>query len=371
MRTAARAAVLVVALVPGVTAAITRPPPAADFREQARRLEREKDKAARLDAIKWLNLYRTADNARLAIPALERCVRTDPEPEVRREAISVLCLIAWRLKQPCPLPVIEALLDREDEVRWNAAACAGLFKTIPPEATDTLLRAAASADENIRSEGLLFLARAAGKDPKALAAIETGQHDAALLVRQNAHVARFNATGEIEPFVRYIIHVREEPDASLRPVPKDAEKQKQEQVVHNLFLLGSPMRLIELGNERADELAEVLVRLLDDRSPIVRRGAVNLIGAVIVKVDVPTGVQGSDWSRYLLPYLEQENEPGAPKKAAGPEKPSQKSKAAERLESRKVGERLRKLHKEDPDRSVRDAARAALDRLASVQPKKP
>ena len=58
-------------------------------------------------------------------------------------------------------------------------------------------------------------------------------------------------------------------------------------------------------------------------------------------------------------------------KDPAPAKPPQKSRVAVRLEALKVEERLRKLRDEDPDRSVRDAARQALARLAGVQGKKP
>jgi hypothetical protein len=63
-----------------------------------------------------------------------------------------------------------------------------------------------------------------------------------------------------------------------------------------------------------------------------------------------------------------------PAKDAGPpkkEEPPQKSEVCLHLEKRKVEEQLRKLRDDDPDHGVRDAAKSALEKLTTLQEKKP
>src|SRR5262249_46749190 len=78
-------------LPPAAAPAPAAPPPTdAEVKGQVRRLGQTNDKAARLKALKWLNGNRGAGNAGLAVPGLERCVREDPEGEVRRDAVLAL-----------------------------------------------------------------------------------------------------------------------------------------------------------------------------------------------------------------------------------------------------------------------------------------
>jgi hypothetical protein len=352
-------------------AAIDRQPSEAAVQEQVRRLDRKKGKAERIDALKWLNGNSRTKHAGLAIPALEQCIHDDPAMEVRREAVLDLALIAKNRKSPCPVAVIEAMLDREEEVRWQASACAGLFKTFDRGSVDVLLRCSRSEDASLRSDSLILLVRAAGKDKRVVQAIEKAKQDKTFQVRHTAHCALFLANDRMEDFLRYIIHAREEPDAVLSPAPQDAEARKREQAMRNLFLLGSAMRMIEWSDERADELASVLVKLLADKSPVMRRGAANLVGAVVVKTDLAApGMPDDSWVFKILPYIEQDDLYKKMKGGEGEKKPPEKSKVAIQLEKLKVVELLRRVRDDDPDRSVREAARTALERLARVQEKK-
>lgn len=365
------AAFALVLPVAGTQAAAPQPTE-LEFKEQIQRLERAKDKATRLESLRWFNRHAGADHAALALPALERCVRDADEMEVRRDAVLVLALIAKRRDKPCPLSVVEALLDKEDEVRWQAGASTALFQAFAPGSVEVLLRCARSENAGLRGDSLLILARAAGKDRKVLDTIEKAKQDRAFEVRHSAHCALFRATDRLDEFLLYILRVREDPDAVLRPAPEDAELRKRERAMRNLFLIGSSMQLIEWSEKRADELAPLLMKSLEDKSPVLRRGAANLIGATAVKVDLPaSGKLEGDWFSKLAPYLEKDVLPDPLKKDTPTEKRPQKSRVATRLEKLQADSRLRKMRDNDPDRSVREAARFALDRLASVQEKKP
>ena len=112
--------------------------------------------------------------------------------------------------------------------------------------------------------------------------------------------------------------------------------------------IASAYLFIEWSDERPDDLAPALVKLLDGPSPDLRRGAVTLIAAAVVKTDLP------DF---------QAKQPAHPKV----DKPPQPSKTAVRFEALKAEERLHKLSEKDSDPTVRAAARVALERFALVR----
>jgi hypothetical protein len=181
----------------------------------------------------------------------------------------------------------------------------------------------------------------------------------------------FRANDRLDEFLAYIIRVREDPDAVLSPAPENREIREREKAMKNLFVLGSAMRVIEWSERRADELAPALLKLLGDKSPVMRRGAANLIGAAVVKVDLSDPARRpDDWLARIVSGVGPDNMPRPPKKDAPAEGRAQKSKVAVRLEKLNVEARLRELRDKDPDRGVRDAARHALERLAGVQEKK-
>jgi hypothetical protein len=349
------------------------PPSDAEVKEQARQVEQNKDKAARLAAVKWFNQRSWSKNAALGIPALEHCIRKDSQMELRREAVQSLAMIAKRLGQPCPLVILEALLDREEEVRWQASADTVLFKTFAPGAVEVLFRCVRSEDDSMRADSLLLLARVAGKDRKVLDVIEKAKQDKTFQVRHAAYCAMFQANDKVDEFLGYMIRVQEDPEAVLSPAEENSETWKRERAMRTLVLLGSAVRMIEWSDERPDDLAPALLKLLEDKSPVMRRGAARMIGAAVVKVNLPDPAKaGMDWQmKVLAPYFDPDKEDTSPPKGAASKDRPQKSRVGVRLEKLKVVEHLRKLRDNDPDPAVRFAARTALKRLAQVQEPSP
>lgn len=115
---------------------------AADFETQASRLEVKHSAAVRLEAAKWLIARAESSHAALAVPVLERCLKTDPDAEVRNAAVQARAMIAAKRKEPCPLAVVEAMLDKDLSVSQNASACGELFKTFSSGSVEVLLRCA-------------------------------------------------------------------------------------------------------------------------------------------------------------------------------------------------------------------------------------
>jgi HEAT repeat protein len=343
--------------------------------DQIRVLDPKSEKAARLNAIQWLNRNTNEKDADLVVPALERCIREDPEGEVRQHAIRTLCQLVKKMKHPCPLAVVKAMYDPVDETRWEAAVWAGLFSSYAQGSTEILLRGAKSEKAELRSTSLSFLARAAPKDPKALEAMERAKKDKDLDVRHTAHTSMFKAKNNLEEHLQYVIRLYEDPGSILSPGPLDSDAANKERMLRNLYMVGTSMQVFELSERRADELAAGLVKLLDDNSAMKRRCAVNLIAGSAVKVELKTdrgpfdGPFGQSFPS-LIPYTDPVDDPKQ-KKVENKVERLQKSKTFVCLEKVKIEERLRSMAEKDPDATVRDACKSALERLAKLSDKKP
>jgi hypothetical protein len=342
----------------------------SEFKVQMKRLEPANTVLVRLEALKWLKGHCGAKNAAQAIPMVEQCIRADPEAIVRNAAVEGLASLARKRQEPCPLAIIEAMLDKDEMVSQTADLNAGHFKRFAPGCVEVLLRCARSANANLRGSSLLHLAHAGGKDGRGLEAIEKAKDDKSFGVRHNAHCALFQANNNLQEFLTYLIRLQEDPAGVLGPVDTKSEDGKRELTVRNLAVLGSAAIVIEWSEDRAPDLAAALMKLLADPSPKIRRGAARLIGASAAKVELAD----IDWKTLLEPLADADKwkkllEPLAD--ADKSQKPLQRSKAAVQFEKLKIAARLRELRDNDPDQRVRQAARTALERLAAVLEKAP
>jgi hypothetical protein len=284
-------------------------------------------------------------------------LRDDPLPEARQRAVNALAHVAHRLGKPCPLAVVEAFMDKDELTRWQANACAPIFKkNFAPGCVDVLLRGTTSADSWIRMTCVIYLGHAGGKDPRARAAIEKARLDKVFDVSHMARWALFNLDDKLDDLLPYVIRLREEPEV-FRTAPADnAEARQKERENFNLYLGGTMLQYLDWIESRGPELAGLLVKLLDDDKPLMRRGAANLIAVSVLKLPPPVPLK-----TFLLPTEEEKK----------PEPSPMPSRTFFELKKRAVDKKLTALAEKDPDAGVREAARKALDSLARVSDKKP
>lgn len=365
MRTATL--VLLLAALPVAT---QEEPTAADFAAQVARLTPTASREDRLQVVQWVRARDTSKHSLVAVPALEKLVRLDPDAKVREEAVVALAHVARHHKRPCPLALVEAIRDKEDLVRWNAGVYVALFKTdVEPGAVGVLVEGSRDDRAEVREHCVIHLGIAGGRDPKALAAIDRAKADPNSAVRYAAHGARFTASGDLGEYLAYLVRLREDPAGFQDKYPAGSEAAKLEQTRSNLFQLGAAVRLGEWAEGRPDELAAGLLKLLDDKSALMRRGGAGVIGATARRVEqvkpfdpVRPTESGPSPFETLLPSLDPEFRPREPTK----QPPPGPSRVAVKLLAQKVEARLRALRDKDPDESVRAAAKAALDRLAEL-----
>jgi hypothetical protein len=348
-------------------AALGRPPGApteAEVREHIQQLERTKDLTARVKVLQWFHNHAEAQSSRLAIPVLERTTREGPVTKVRVEAILALYQIARKQKLPCPLALVQAIFDKDEGVRDDAGGLVMMFSDFAPGTVELAFRGAWSEDENVRNCGLNLVALVAPRDEKALAVLETAKNDRSFQVRHNSYCYKFKANNKVDELLAWMIRLQDD-DSILDPVPKDEKVRNLEKAVRNLAIIGSARQICEWCEQRPDELAAALLQLLDHQSPVVRRGAMRLIGVTAVTPGPSKPRPKDDTLESASAYLFLE--PELPPTPGGqPKDRLEKSKVALFLEKCKVRERLKKLSDNDPDRAVRRAALLALDRLARL-----
>jgi HEAT repeat protein len=344
------------------------PSEAQQFAAQAGKLGPSNSREQRLAALEWL-LKRCSRPAALQVmPAVERCIRHDPDGKVRTKAVETLGMTAYQpRKKICPLAVLEALFDKDADVRNIAMGVSGMYKQFAPGALPLLFKAAAGKNPDLRGYALFLLSLADGKNPQVQKVIRAARDDKDFRVRHDAHLAWFRITGKLDDLLPYSLGVL----AAFRSEPldpKNSEAGKQERIHKNLIQIGILGHLWHLGEERTDEVAKSLVAHLDAKEPGVRRGAVMfiefLVGAAMVKPQ-PNILPFLSPSRSapppdlspLLPYLEKEK----PGKAID-KKPPPPPELLVRIEQLGVEKKLRQMQERDPDPAVRRAAAAAVKR---------
>jgi len=320
-----------------------------------------------LEALGWIKNHARAQSALSAIPALEKCIEAHPDEIVRNQAAFTLGIVAETHKKPCPLALVKALFDDDEYVRQTAGCMADHFESFEPGCLETLLRCVESERVDVRVHAVSLLVAAGPKDKRVVAALKKALRDESFNVRNNARSALFRATDSLEEYLRYLIRLREEPDAMLDPVPKDKELRGRELSVRNLVLFAMvAFRVPEWSEKRPEELARLLMKFLDDRSPSMRRGAARVIACCAWKF-----ADSADHDEAFRRFLPDEKVEVRDMKKSEPKKPSEKSKVALHLEKLKVRERLVQLRDTDADASVRAVCAEALESLNRGQQKKP
>ena len=262
------------------SAAFAAEPTARDFEEQLQKLKSESQAEERAAVAKWIAANGKSPHSGLATDAMEKLIADDPDGKVRQAALSARFQIARQRQEPCPLSIVRAAIRSMRFVGQRRCGRGSSKRSTPTAHVKLLIDAIQDERAEVRSNCMYHLGDAANKDAKAIEAIERAKKDKIFDVRQAAHIGRFRATDDLNEYVRYLIQLREEPEPcsiSSQPDPKNRGKMTQK----NLYVLGSGIVLAASSEERPEELAKTLTKLLDDKSPVMRRGAAIMIGGAV------------------------------------------------------------------------------------------
>ncbi len=233
-------------------------------------LSKDQPKKVRLAAVKCLASAKGAGVVK-AVDALVTACK-DGDAEIRSEAVRVLGTVLYLNKRQCHLALLEAMNDSDSSVRHEAVTYVGfLVDRLPREAIPMLLALADDRSTDVRSGIMPTLGRAAGKDPIVLAVFKQATHDRSFRVRMNAVAGLWEATDDLPKLVPHWLLLEE-------PVPQDADD--DEKTIRSLAATGVALRFHNFGKTRPAETATILLPLLADDSPVIRRGSAKMLGAM-------------------------------------------------------------------------------------------
>jgi HEAT repeat protein len=311
----------------------------------------------RLAALEWIAKNSKDLHAKELLPALETYAKDDKEAEVRAEVVFAIGRIGLDQKpmMVCPMILMQALDDQDVFVRQMAGFMSTQFKKFPSKTVEFLLRLEKEGNPDRRSDVHNLLALAGPNEGRVLKVLRKATKDKDFQIRHNAHIFLFQATDKLEDIVPYFLIYHAE-RLEAEPLPVDAsEEQKTERGSKDLLRLVIITKLLEFGEKRTEEMATLLIKLLESNESYHRRGSTLYIG------------QSFDSEANSNDASKENNKPDS--KAAN-EKPKLQydfsKKLAARLRELKIEDVLRKMSKEDPDEEVQINAAIALEKLAKA-----
>jgi hypothetical protein len=325
--------------------------------------------AARLAALEWLGKHVRDPADGETIAALDQCLK-DAEAKVRAAAVEARGNLAMQIKAPCPIGVIEAMLDSDPDVRENAINWSAVFPSgrYAQDAAPVLLRCVKSDHHGVRSLGVLLLAQLPNKNDTILRTVTELTRDKHVLVRNDAQSALYRLTGKLDDVVPYCLRLRLEARDAARI--QSGKVPAEERVQRNLVTLGVNLRLSNLIEDRTDDLAQYLLGLLAGEDATLRRAtAIFLADRYRGPAQPPkAGAVDFPYSEYFPHTAFDDPEVQRKQREA-----SAKKHAAfnQRLEELGVEKRLRRLRDADPEALVRGAAAEAVSQWEAYRKKKP
>lgn len=286
------------------------------------RLKSDQPKDVRLAAAKALMRMEKPPVEKSA-PILRAWLK-EKDSDFRAAALESLTVELMLTKGECPVEALELMFDKVDSVRWNAATCVSCLDKFPKTAAPLLLRAATHEDRAVRDVVPRALVRAAREHRRTVPVLMALTRDKDMLVQAHAFEALFDATQDFDLVVPYWLRTDESYQRSVeehKSVQNGARRKDPE--LESVPPLEYAKKLLEeYGKKEPEKLGNCLIKLLKDKSPVIRRGASRTLGAMAADEKA---------SKEVLRTLSA-------------------SQAIEKLE-------------DDSDESVRAAAKAALTKL--------
>jgi len=322
-----------------------------EFKAQAGKLKTSDSIETRLDALNWIEQNAKDPYAKEVLPILEKYIKDEKKPTLRDKAVGAVAIIALnqRPRVPCPMILLEAIDDEDENVRQTAGCTSVVFRRFPPNCLDLLFRLEKKGHSDRRSDIHAILARAAPQDQHVLTVLRAATEDKNFSVRHNAQMALFEATKNIGDKIAYLLRLHLECHTTPNLPDTATEKDKQENSFRHLAHFGALYFLLTTAEEQTNELASVMIKQLEDKEPIRRRAAAFFLSQYFA----------GRWSgeRPDLQMLLSDSKKG--NEFANQKMPVSK-KLTTRLRELRIKEVLRKLSKEDPDGEARKHAASAL-----------
>jgi HEAT repeat protein len=195
----------------------------------------------------------------------------DPNADVRMAAINAVAVKYYvdEKAKVCPMELIRALFDKNEQVRSLAGCYVGVFDELPRESLPLLVKALESQDRLIQHNvaGIFDKFGDAAKDavPNLTKALEYKDP----WVRHNATVSLWHITHDPKLFLRTNLDI-----LSKHTVTEDGNNFTPEAITGSFIIM--------IGKEAPKEVGQALIDFLADSSPNIRASAVRSLRALAI-----------------------------------------------------------------------------------------
>lgn len=266
----------------------------------------------RIKALQRIQGTRKEDAVRftrsLLIPIEAACA--DENAKVREAAVHAYAVICLHREMICPQVLMDRLGDDDQTVRNAASTYVPILKHTEASAM-RLLPWFESSDRRVRSAVVSTLITLKSDKPRVVELLQKATDDAYFGVVHNAHIGLYETTGELEPLIRYAVAGIEEHASYIQK--EDAGELTDEESLDSAYreLLAFTCASIvrREGKKRPKAVAKIVISMLKDPSPIVRRSAARNLGAIsTASRKTKKALQEMKADKFLEPLLSDPDE---------------------------------------------------------------
>ena len=267
---------------------------------------------ARIKALQQIQGTRKEDAVRFDRSLLnqieEAC--SDENAKVRDAAVHAYAVICLHREMICPQVLMDRLGDDDRTVRSAASTYVPILKHTEASAT-CLLPMIESSDHRVRNAVVSTLITLKSTKPRFVELLRKATSDAYFGVAHNAHIGLYETTGELEPLIRYAVAGIEEHAAHVQK--EDAGELTDEESLDSTYreiLAFSCASIVRReGEKRPKAVAKIVISMLKDPSPLVRRSAARNLGAISTATwKTKKALQKMEADKFLEPLLSDPDE---------------------------------------------------------------
>lgn len=234
----------------------------------------------------------------------------DDNAKVRAVAVSAFAVICFHREESCPQVLIDCLADQNADVRHMAATYVSVLKHTKASIAH-LLTLGDHPDHRIRNAVVSTLIVWKQSTPRVLKALEKATHDPHFGVVHNAHIGLFEVTGKLGPLISYAVSGIEEHASHVQKenVSELSEAERSDSAYRELLAYTCATIVRQEAKKRPRKVAEIIITMLNDPNPIVRRSAARNLGAIsTANWKAKRALQAMKADQFLEPLLDDPDE---------------------------------------------------------------
>lgn len=215
-----------------------------------------------------------------AFDAVRACIK-DEDGEIRAAALNTAAVIGMIYKLPCPREVVETAFHDDPATRHLGSSFIGVFDEVPAELIPLLLRAIEHEDSFVRQSVAAPLGQSGSKDERTAPALKKAIKDKEISVRLQAYSGLIHATGEYEFAIPFWVETSDGCHDNVPYNPETGEGDMYSEEHETFEGVASASSLRHRGGAHPKEVGTILLKLLGNESPKIRRSAARALGGIV------------------------------------------------------------------------------------------